>query len=119
MFLNEPKPIKLQQLPEELQKLAIESGYEPDFDEAVFHNIDGFLFFVDDEHGYGHELSIDMEAKYPRFFADQDEGCTDDVMVTGCTLEAIGDPPSDFDSVVLHYLYPDVDPGDWQSICWA
>jgi len=119
MFLNEPKPIKLQKLPEDLQKLALESGYEADFTEAIFHNINGSLFFVDDEHGYCLTMSIAMEEKYPRLFAEQDEGSTEDVLITGCTLEPLGDEPSDFDSVVLSYLYPDVEPGDWADVIWA
>lgn len=116
MFLNEPRPIKLSDLPAELQQVALNVGYEPNFSEKIFHAIEGYLFFESDEQGYGLTMANAMEEKYPRLFADQDVGCTDDVMVTGSTLIAVGEVPNDAELLCLKYLYPDVDPGDWLDV---
>ena len=119
MFLNEPRAVAFKDLPEEKQEVALNSGFESGNTDKLFHIIDSSLYFEDDEHGYSLTLPIDLEEKYPRFFADQDVGCTDDVMVTGTRIVPLEDEPSDYDTVVASYLYPDVDPGDWSDMTWA
>ncbi len=119
MFLNEPSPIKLADLPEELRQVAINAGYEPSFSEKVFHVIEGCLFFEDPGHGYLLTLPNELEAKYPRFFAEQDVGSTDDAEVNGVTLFPLGEEPSEYEIMCVKHLYPDVEPGDWSDISWA
>ena len=116
MFLNEPRPVKLADLPAELQQVALNAGYQPGYSEKVFHAIEGCLFYESDELGYGLTMANAMEHKYPRLFADQDVGCTDDALVTGSTLVAVGEAPNDAELLCLKYLYPDIAPGDWLDI---
>ena len=119
MFLDEPKGTQLKKLPPELQQAAVDFGYEADFDEPIFHVIEDTLYYESDEYGYHLELPNDLEQEHPRFFASQDEGCTDDAIVTGSTLFPIGSEPADYELLCLKYLYPDVSVDDWSEINWA
>lgn len=119
MFLNEPKAIGLAQLPSELKQVAAQAGYETNFTEKIFHVIEGTLFFEDPGHGYILTMSNELEEKYPRLFANQDEGSTDDAEVNGVTLFPLGDEPIEYEIMCVKHLYPDVDPGDWSDISWA
>ena len=118
MFLNEPKPVGLKTLSSALQEIAINHGFDDKCTDKVFHAIDNHLFIESDEHGYGLTLSIDLEEKYPRFFADQDVGCTDDAFITGSSLMPVGFDPDNYDKLVATYLYPDVELCDWSDLTW-
>ena len=118
MFLNEPKPLDLKSLPTTLQKTAINHGFDGTCMDKVFHVIDDHLFIESDEHGYGLTLSIDLEEKYPRFFADQDVGCNDDAFITGSSLIPVPFNPENYDNLVVTYLYPDVELCDWSDLTW-
>ena len=39
MFLNEPRPIKMQQLPEDLQKLVVQRSFEPGHINSKNHSL--------------------------------------------------------------------------------
>ena len=119
MFLNEPSAVTFKDLPEQHQQTALDHSFESGSSDKIFHVIDGGLYFENDEHGYGLTLPNELESKYPRFFAEQDVGCTDDAFVTGTTLTPLGFEPADYDTIVVSYLYPDVEPGDWSDLTWA